>query len=212
MDGQLIVVEGVDGAGTTTHSRRLAATLRDRSVPVCHTQEPSPGPVGCMLRQALSGRLVTPSLTGGTRPPDWRTMALLFAADRMDHLETEVEPNLRDGVTVVCDRYYHSTVAYQSVAGGGAATIPWLREINVHARTPDLTIVLDVPHQVAAERRRSRGQAEIYDADGIQAGLCDFYASLESWFSEEPIVHVDGNRDRDVVAADIERHVARLRG
>lgn len=211
MDGQLIVLEGADGAGTTTHSGRLASALRGRSAAVCLTAQPSTGPLGSLLRQVLAGRVVARGLQGNTRPLDWRTMALLFAADRMDHLEAEIAPNLRDGVTVVCDRYYHSTVAYQSLAGGGADAIPWLRQLNAHARVPDLTIVIDVPPEVAAARRRERPQTEIFDADSLQSRLCAFYGSLETYFPDERIVHVDGNRGLSEVAADIERHVMALR-
>ena len=77
---------------------------------------------------------------------------------------------------MVCDRYDHSSIAYQSLTGGGTEAIAWLREINRHARRPDLTIVLDVPPEVAAERRRRRrGSGEIFDADELQAQLCEFY-------------------------------------
>lgn len=103
IDGLFIVLEGVDGAGTTTHTKLLAASLGARGLPVHTTREPSDGPIGVMIRQILTGRLVVPGMNG-PRPPTWKTMALLFAADRADHVEAEIEPNLRDGVTVISDR------------------------------------------------------------------------------------------------------------
>ena len=194
--GALIVLEGVDGAGTTTQTRLLSDALRARKVPVHATAEPSSGPVGALLRQALTGRVVVSGASGVPRAPGWSTLALLFAADRMDHLESEIVPNLEDGVTVVCDRYYHSTVAYQSLAGGGRDAIPWLRECNRHARTPDLTLVLDVRAEVAAERRRlRRGRAELFDVDELQRELCAFYAGLDAYFPGERIVHIDAEAD-----------------
>jgi dTMP kinase len=204
-EGFLIVLEGVDGAGTTTHARLLSEALRSAHVPVHATAEPSTGPIGALLRQMLSGRIVVNSPSGGApRAPGWATMALLFAADRMDHLESEILPNLAQGVSVVCDRYYHSTVAYQSVAGGGSGAIPWLRECNRNARRPDLTLVLDASAEVAAERRRQRrGHAEIFDADELQRRLCAFYAELERHFPDERIVHVDSNGSVDEVAARV---------
>lgn len=198
-DGILIVLEGVDGAGTTTQTERLCAALR-ASVPVQATREPSGGPIGSLLRQALSGRWVTPS-PAGLRAPGAVTLALLFAADRQDHLEAEVVPLLREGVTVVSDRYYHSSVAYQSLSGAGS--IAWIRELNKNARRPDLTIVLDVPADVAERRRRARGGREIFDDGEFQARLGEFYAELERHFPDETIVHLAGDRSPEAVAADV---------
>jgi dTMP kinase len=177
-----------------------------KRVPVRETREPTAGPVGSLLRQALTGRLVTPSSFGPVAP-GWQTFALMFAADRMDHLEIEVQPLLRDRINVVCDRYYHSSIAYQSLTSGvGVESISWIREVNRHARVPDLTVVLDVPAAVAAERRKRRGGMEIFDDEPLQAMLCEFYAQLERHFPGERVVHVDSNRAAEVVAADILRH------
>lgn len=216
IEGLFIVLEGVDGAGTTTHTKTLAASLSARGLPVHTTREPSDGPIGVMIRQVLTGRLVVPGLHG-PRPPTWKTMALLFAADRADHVEAEIEPNLRDGVTVLSDRYYHSSIAYQSATapeGHDRADVArWVREINRHARRPDLTIVLDVAPEVAAKRRLERGKgAEIYDDLELQRELTRFYAEIDGHFPDERIVHVDSSGTRDEVAAQILAHVRRARG
>lgn len=211
IEGLFIVLEGVDGAGTTTHSKRLATALSSRGLPVHATQEPSNGPIGAMLRQILQGRIVVPGLGG--RPPSPATMALLFAADRMDHLEAEILPNLRDGVTVISDRYYHSSLAYQSTTGDRTdASLTWLREINRHARKPDLTIVLDVPPAIAKARRASRRNAEIYEDDDLQVEISRFYEDIERHFPDEHLVHVDSNRSMDEVAAALLAHVRKARG
>lgn len=210
--GHFIVLEGVDGAGTTTHSRRLCEAL-GKAHAVHETREPTTGPVGSLLRQALTGRLVTPGQLG-VRAPAWNTLALMFAADRLDHLEVEILPLLHERITVVCDRYYHSSIAYQSLTVGAgddaAEAVRWIAELNRHARRPDLTIVLDIPAPVAAERRRRRPGVEIFDADPLQARLCDFYAELERHFPGENIVHVDSNRAVEAVAADILGHAQAL--
>jgi len=212
MDGLFVVLEGVDGAGTTTHTKRLVSSLKGSDIPVHLSQEPSGGPLGALLRQALSGRLISKSRVGDG-PPAWNTMALLFAADRLDHLDVELLPNLREGVTIVCDRYYHSSVAYQSLTGGGAKVIDWIRELNRYARRPDLTIVLDVPAKVAAERRRERhGSEDIYDDEGLQAQLGDFYARLEQHFPQERVVHVDADGPVEQVADAIRAEVDRVIG
>jgi dTMP kinase len=205
--GLFIVLEGVDGAGTTTQAARLAQTLRARRCVVHETREPSTGPVGALLRLALSGRLVTPGQLG-SRAPGWRTMALMFAADRLDHIEAEITPLLDDGMCVISDRYYHSSVAYQSLsANDSAAAIAWIRSINQHARTPDLTIVLDVSAPVAAQRRRSRGGVELYDDDTLQASLVDFYDTLEAHFPGERIVHVPAEGSIEQIAEAVFAHV-----
>ena len=205
-EGLLIVLEGVDGAGTTTQCARLCDALRS-VVPVHATREPSGGPIGALLRQAITSRWVTPTPLG-LRAPGWITQALLFAADRQDHLEAEILPLLAEGVSVVSDRYYHSSVAYQSlVADRRPDAIPWIRELNKHARRPDLTIVLDVPARVAEQRRRARGGRELFDDSELQALLTDFYAKLETHFEGESIVHVAGDREPDAIAAEIQSAV-----
>lgn len=217
IDGLFIVLEGVDGAGTTTHTKTLAASLGARGLPIHTTREPSDGPIGVMIRQILTGRLVVPGLHG-PRPPTWKTMALLFAADRADHVEAEIEPNLRDGVTVISDRYYHSSIAYQSATAPEGAdrageVAKWVREINRYARKPDLTIVLDIPPDVAARRRAERGKGqEIYDDLELQRELSRFYREIDGFFPDERIVHVDSNASRDEVAEQILAHVRRARG
>jgi dTMP kinase len=213
IEGLFIVLEGVDGAGTTTHTRILAEALESRGLPVRTTREPSDGPVGVQIRQILSGRLVVPGLHG-PRPPSWNTMALLFAADRMDHVESTILPNLNDGVTVLSDRYYHSSVAYQSTtAGGEPEVVSWVKEINRHARRPDLTLVLDIPAEVSARRRMERHHGhEIFDDGELQRQLGEFYRSIDAHFPGENIVHIDSNREKSVVAADIMTAVRRARG
>lgn len=213
IDGLFIVLEGVDGAGTTTHTRLLSAALRKKGLPVRMTREPSDGPVGVLIRQILTGRIVVPGISGN-RPSSWSTMALLFAADRLDHLEATIHPNLMDGVTVLSDRYCHSSVAYQSVTGGGEPeTIAWVGEINRHARAPDLTIILDVPPSEAARRRKERSAVrEIYDGGELQADLAEFYSDIEKHFPKDEIIHIDATRSVDAVALDVLRAVEHLRG
>lgn len=213
IEGLFIVIEGVDGAGTTTHTELLARALRTKGLPVTTTREPSDGPVGVLIRQILTGRVVVPGISGN-RPSSWSTMALLFGADRLDHLEATVHPNLMDGVTVLSDRYDYSSVAYQSVTGGGdPETVRWVREINRHARRPDLTIVLDVDAAEAQRRRTARNiGVEIYDDVELQEQLGAFYRDIDAHFPGDNIVHVDSTRSVEEVAADVLKAVEILRG
>lgn len=190
--GCLVVLEGIDGAGTTTHVARFAQRLRGMGTPVRATREPSDGPVGTMIRQVLSGRLVMP----GGLAPGWATMALLFAADRMDHVESEIEPFIAQGGVVLSDRYDASSLAYQSVSSGaeGRDAVEWIRSLNRHARRPDLTIVLDVAPEIAAERRRERGEAaQLYDQNEVQRALAVFYRDLAVHMPDDRIAVVDSS-------------------
>jgi dTMP kinase len=190
--GRLVVLEGIDGAGTTTHVARLAEKLRTVRVPVRVTREPSDGPVGTLVRQVLTGRLVAP----GGRAPGWQTMALLFAADRMDHVESTIEPFIAEGGVVLSDRYDASSLAYQSVSSGSHAkdALEWIRTLNRFVRRPDLTMVLDVSPEVAAERRLSRGEAaQLYDQNEVQRALAEFYRHLDRHIPGDRIAVIDAS-------------------
>lgn len=213
IEGNFIVLEGVDGSGKSTQSRILANALRARGLPVHLTREPSDGPIGALLRHFLTGRAVVPGLQG-PRPPSWSTLATLFAADRLDHLESEIIPNLMDGVTVISDRYLHSSLVFQSVTAGEEPqqVVDWIREINRYARPPDLTLVLDLPAEMAGKRRRSRSSGrEIFDDDQLQRELADAYRRLHEYFPQERIVHIDAARPEAEVAAAVMLEVRRLR-
>ncbi len=200
--GRLVVLEGIDGAGTTTHVARLADRLRTRGVAVRATREPSDGPVGTLVRQVLTGRLVVP----GGRAPGWATMALLFAADRMDHVESEIEPFILEGGVIVSDWYDASSLAYQSVSSGAGAVeaVEWIRLLNRHVRRPDLTIVLDVSPEIAAERRASRGDAaQLYDQSEVQRALALFYRNLPSHMPNDRVVVIDATGSLDEVHSRI---------
>jgi dTMP kinase len=196
--GRFIVIEGIDGAGTTTQVRRLVAELRSRNIQASETREPTDGPVGMLLRQVLRGRLV--SASGAA--PSWQELGLLFAADRLDHAASELHPRLAAGSWLISDRYDYSSVAYQSASAGDVSVIPWLRELNRHAPRPDLTVVVDVSPDVARARRIARaGDREIFDDDAFQARLAAFYRDIEQHFSEDRIVHVSDDGDADSVFA-----------
>jgi dTMP kinase len=202
--GLFVVVEGIDGSGSTTHAKLLAKAIKSRGPEVVLTCEPSTGPIGSLIRQVLQRRLFVPDATG-PRNFAWSTMALLFAADRMDHLDSTVAPALRAGSVVISDRYDLSSLAYQSLtAHNGAESIPWIRELNAQALRPDVTIVIDVPAEVAEERRRTRGGVEeMFDARELQARLATVYARGEELVPDDRLVHVPGAGAVQEVAARI---------
>ncbi|MBN9164175.1 MAG: dTMP kinase [Myxococcales bacterium 68-20] len=207
--GRFIVLEGIDGAGTTTQSALLVERLRRETpkTPVKITREPSDGPIGSLVRQVLTGRIIVP----GGRAPGWATMALLFAADRMDHVESDIEPFLAQGGVIVSDRYDASSLAYQSVSSGrgGEKAVEWIRELNKHALRPDLTIVLDLPSEIAAVRREVRGEAaQLYEQNEVQRALAEFYRDLARHMPDDRVVIIDGKGSIDEVHQRVYEAVA----
>lgn len=202
--GVFIVVEGIDGCGSTTHAKRLAKALRARGRDVRLTCEPTAGPIGSLIRQVLQRRLFVPD-SDGPRAFAWSTMALLFAADRLDHLDSTILPALRAGAVVVSDRYDLSSLAYQSVtAPSGEQVVPWIREVNGCALRPDLTVVIDVPAEVAEERRGQRGSAEeIFEAKELQARLASVYKRAEELVPGDRLTHVSGEGSVEEVGSRI---------
>jgi len=194
-----VVLEGIDGAGTTTQVARLADRLRaDGGLPVRSTREPSDGPIGALVRQVLTGRVVAVERLA----PGWATMALLFAADRMDHVECDIEPFVAHGGVMISDRYDASSLAYQSVSSGsgGEKAVEWIRTLNRHAMRPDLTIVLDLAPDLAAVRRQARGEpAQLYEQNEVQRALAAFYRDLAKHMPNDRIVVVDGTGTVDEV-------------
>jgi dTMP kinase len=201
LDGVFVVFEGIDGAGTTTQSQRYASWLRGRRRLAHVTREPSGGPMGSLLRLIITQRV---NLPGTHRDA---AMALLFAADRLDHVQAEIAPHLRDGYVVISDRYDLSSVIYQSMSVEGpdrTAMAAWIRECNRYARRPDVTVILDVSPDVAAQRRRTRGGAsELFEEADLQARFARAYLEAEAYLPGDRIVHVDGDKDVDEVTAAV---------
>lgn len=185
--GLFVVLEGIDGAGTTTQAERLCEALRAEDVRATVTREPSDGPIGTLIRQALTGRV---SLPNGGGPLNAQTMALLFAADRTDHLEAQVLPWMDRGDVVLCDRYVLSSLAYQ----GALLPLDWVEGINAFASPPDLTLFLEVPPEVAARRRAGRGgAAELFEEESLQRKIAARYLdALKRRGRKERVVRIDG--------------------
>jgi dTMP kinase len=199
--GKFIVLEGIDGSGTTTQLARATAFVASLGHQAVGTREPSTGPVGQLLRQALLGRLAMPDGSG----LDGRTMALLFAADRVDHLQREIEPQLMTGTTVISDRYLLSSLAYQAEE----ADRTWVAGLARGVPLPDLTVLLDLPIATAAQRRAAAGRPfERYDADSYLAKVAANYRTLAH--HDPSVVVVDGADDKDTVTAAICRAIATL--
>jgi dTMP kinase len=187
--GRFIVFEGLDGAGTTTQAKLLAERLQRQGRTVYLAHQPSEGPVGLLTRQILAGRSATMLADGRPAVVDERVMALLFAADRLDHLGSQIEPRLLRGEDVILDRYTLSSLAYQ----GASISHEFIQAANRFARRPDLTLFLYVPAAVALERVRSRGaKLERYEtANQLQAIEREYNRLVGTLAS---VVSIDGTR------------------
>jgi dTMP kinase len=201
--GCLVVLEGLDGAGTTTQAARLASRLGLAGHRVTLTREPSDGPIGQLLREVLRR-----SAGPGRRILSDATLALLFAADRLDHVASTIAPALARGAVVVSDRYLLSSLAYQGRVLGGA----WVESLNALAPAPDLTLFLEVRPAVAAARRRGRGShRERFEDARTQREVGRAYAGLVARHARgHRIRTVDGERSVAEVGAEVEAAVAAL--
>lgn len=194
--GRFVVVEGLDGAGTTTQAERLAAALRSRrGLPVELTKEPTSGPLGAVLRQAIEARLTL----------DPVALALAFAADRADHLFNPVNgvvAALEAGRWVVSDRYVLSSLAYNR---GGTVSREWVAELNRHAIAPDLTIFVDVDPEICLERIGGRSSAEelFHSREQLVAVDRNYRELIDAGHVAGPLARVDGSGTIEQVEAAI---------
>lgn len=194
--GKFIVFEGLDGAGTTTQAHFLNQYLEKDNWPVYTTNEPSQGPMGIIIRLVLSKRIIFDSSDN--------SMALLFAADRLDHVQHSINPKLEEGVVVICDRYYLSSYAYQM--GKDRKNLAWLREINSKCQSPDLTIFLHASPAVCEKRRRkNRWHEELYEQNDFLRQVARNYDYVIDELLKEnvPIVRIDGNPPEKVVFGEV---------
>ncbi|HST04568.1 MAG TPA: dTMP kinase [Chloroflexia bacterium] len=196
--GLFIVLEGPDGAGISTQTALLQAGLMQHGLKAVATKEPTSGPIGSVIRQGLTHRLVYPP----DQPLGDDVMALLYAADRLDHLRADIVPRLEAGTHVVCDRYRLSSYAYQGFTQGQE----WVRAVNSRSIAPDVTFFIDVPPEVSQERIQKRGNyVELYETDERLRPIYANYLQLieQARAAGENIITVDGKLSVEAVAAAI---------
>jgi dTMP kinase len=166
--GLFIAFEGGEGTGKTTQARLLAIWLREQGFDVVSTHEPGATKVGMRLRA-----LLLDTSNSGMSP---HAEALMYAADRAEHVATVIEPALAKGAVVITDRYIDSSLAYQG-AGRGLLTdeIIRLNRWATHGRTPDLTILLDMPPETGLGRAAA-------SADRMEAEPPEFHRRVRAGF------------------------------
>jgi dTMP kinase len=196
---RFVVLEGLDGAGTTTQLRMLSERLTREGTPHWATWEPTEGTVGKMLRGILSQQI-------RAHP---RTIALLYAADRSEHIyepQTGIEARTRRGELVVSDRYLFSSLAYQGTETG----YEFVRGLNSGFPLPQTVVFVDTPVEVCQERLAGRRSPELYDGMAFQARVRDAYLrAIESYAgSGMQVSLVNGDRAPGLIHGDIWKIIA----
>ncbi len=172
---RFIVFEGIDGSGKTTQANMLADHFSARGGRVLLTAEPSNGPVGIHIR-SLKDR------------PEREEEERLFTEDRRDHLRSTIIPALEQGLTVICDRYVYSSVAYQGARGIDPESI--LNENNKFALSADVTFLIKIDVDIAMNRIGA-GRANTFTSFEKHSDLQKVDAIYRN-LSDPSIVRIDG--------------------
>jgi len=204
-EGKFIAFEGVDGSGLTTQAELLRAWFKKEQRECRVTKEPSELLIGGLIREVLAKRRT--SLAEGADLEHW--LALLFAADRQDHLANVILPTLQNGIHVITDRYYLSSFAYQ----GLHVDLQSLRAMNARCRPPDLAVFLDVPVEICKKRIvRERWHTDLYEEiDKLQMVREKFLEAIKRLTLEgERIEIINGNDSPQAVHRSVLALVRKL--
>ncbi len=187
-----IVFDGMDGTGKTTQIKNLAAHLRDAGVPVFLTAEPSDSEDGHRLRRALSGK----------EPAGNSRLAALFLLDRIGHNE-EITAHLAAGETVLCDRYYYASMAYQGIGDA----FEWVAHMNLESpgiRKPDGCLLFDMDPAASMARitdGRRVDELEIYETTAQQEAIRTRFHRIRDRLRDRDLIFtVDAAGSIDTVA------------
>lgn len=195
--GKFIAFEGIDGSGKSTQIQLLGKKLRDRQISHYITMEPTDSPIGSLIHQIMMGRIKT----------DNKVIAALFVADRLDHLLNDVNglvSKIDSGVSVLSDRYYFSSYAYNSVD----MPMDWVIDANEQSRKilkPTATVFIDISPDVAIERiTKNRFHQELFEKKSRLIKVREKYQeAFERMKDSENIIIVDGNRPPEEIANEI---------
>ncbi|WP_374662286.1 dTMP kinase [Inhella sp.] len=193
---RFITIEGIDGAGKSTHLATMAARLRASGQELVQTREPGGTPLAEALRELV---------LGAREPADALTESLMVFAARRDHVRRVIRPALERGARVLCDRYADSSFAYQ----GGGSGAPWaaLEQLEAWAcegLQPDLTLWFDLDPMEAARRRAAAREADRFEAEDLA-----FFERASEAFARRArehatrFVRIDAGQGIEQVAAQV---------
>lgn len=195
--GKFIAFEGIDGSGKSTQAALLAERLKREGISCYTTMEPTDSLIGSLIHQIMIGRVEA----------DNRVIAGLFVADRLDHLLNKVDgivSKIDAGTTVVTDRYYFSSYAYQGVD----MPMEWVIKSNEQASEilrPTLTIFIDISPDTAMERiRKNRSHQELFEKKSRLEQVRENYKKAFQLLEEqETVVVIDGNQSPEEIAEEV---------
>ena len=196
--GKFITIEGPDGSGKTSVVEQLKKKLEERACSVFTTREPGGSPIAEQIREVI--------LDVDNTAMDARTEALLFAAQRRQHLVEKIVPNLQAGKMVISDRFIHSSLAYQGIARNIPVSEIWqINQFAIQDYRPDLTLLIDVPAEIGLQRIYvARGQRQF---DRLDREDLDFHNKVRQAFldfaqKDDTIKVVDGRMSIEEVAQE----------
>ena len=201
MNGKLIVFEGVEGCGKTSQIRLCYEWLQSLHIPTITTRQPGGTKLGVHLQSLLLNKI-------GNQHTSDRAELLLYAADRSQHIDQLIKPNLASGKIILCDRYIYSTIAYQGYGRG--LDMDLINQINFIATTgiaSDLTFWLDVDVEVGLNRKRRNGD----EFDRIEQENIDFHRRVQEGYAAlansnpHTITHINGNLTKQTVQQKIQK-------
>ena len=192
-----LAFEGIDGSGKSTQSKLLEEKLNTEGIKVYHTYEPTGSPIGQMIKKIFRHEMEA----------DHRTIAGLYVADRIDHLtntQNGILKKMEEGFSVITDRYYFSSYAYQ----GTHMPQDWVimaNSISAEVLRPDLNIFIDISPETAIERlNQNRNKIELYESlENLQQVRNKYFEAFDKLKHEEQIFIVDGNRSVEEIFTDV---------
>lgn len=202
--GSFLAFEGIDGSGKSTQIRMLIEHLKNKQIRVYETREPTDSPFGSLIHQIMTGRVKT----------DNRVIAGMFVADRLDHLLNDTDgicSKINSGVTVISDRYYFSSYAYQGID----IKMDWVIEANslsAEILRPTFTIFIDISPEIAIERlKKERFHTELFEKyDRLVEVRNNYFESFEKLEGKENIIIVDGNKEPKLVFNEVWNNISHL--
>ena len=183
--GAFICIEGLDGCGKTTQAKLLVKKLQ-KSHNAVYTAEPSRGKIGTFIRN---------SYLYGEKRLSSVVEALLFAADRLEHVESEILPALNQGELVISDRYVYSSLAYQGAVG---LSLEWIEKINEQALRPNFAIFIDVDPKTVMHRLKPR--KSVMENLETQRKVREIYLKL---VEKGDLTRIDGDKPKNEVAQEL---------
>ena len=198
MQGKFITLEGIEGSGKSTNLVTIKSILDQYKIDYVLTREPGGGPLGSHLRKLLldKDQSISPSVE-----------MLLMMADRRDHVDNLINPNLDKGIWVISDRYLDSTIAYQG--GGRQLDINLITSLSVSLKlpTPDFTLLFDLPVDVALERAKERSELDRFEREpkDFHSRIRESYLELAS--TNHRIKTIDSSKDFKSVSLQVENYL-----